>query len=129
MELFLNALWLALVVGAPAVWLSRYKRQLSRREIIAGSLAFICIAILLFPIISATDDARAFQAASEDSGVNKLSVHALSFLGLAATAVLLAAILVPDSRVHARYAYALYTYVATVQIFKRPPPCTALLAS
>ena len=50
METVLNIVWLLVACGIFAV----YAR--SQRKVRGGVLALLCIAVLLFPIISATDD-------------------------------------------------------------------------
>lgn len=76
MELFLNALWICLALAAPAAWLVRRPEDRSGRRVLAGLFAFACIAILLFPVISATDDLHAMQVANEESTGKKLVVTA-----------------------------------------------------
>lgn len=71
MELFLNALWICLALAVPTAWLVRRHGEHSARQIVAGLFAFACIAILLFPVISATDDLHAMQVANEDSSTAK----------------------------------------------------------
>lgn len=64
MELLLNLAWLLLVV--PGYWLwrrSTYSRHASPRQCL---LALSCAFVLLFPVISATDDLHAMRAEMED---------------------------------------------------------------
>jgi hypothetical protein len=72
MELLLNLAWLLLAV--PAYWLWR-RGATSRGQGKVTSLQFIlalaCALILLFPVISATDDLHAMRAAMEDAAVSK----------------------------------------------------------
>jgi hypothetical protein len=72
MELLLNILWLALAV--PAIWLWR------RRPPHAGIawfgswrpiLLLGCVLVLLFPVISATDDLHAMRPEMEESSASK----------------------------------------------------------
>jgi hypothetical protein len=79
MELFLNLAWLLLAV--PAFWLWRDSRTaLTRRKI--GSLqcllAINCMLVMLFPVVSATDDLRAMQAEMEEPPATKRSVYQTS---------------------------------------------------
>jgi hypothetical protein len=66
MELFLNLCWLSLLVPGVLLW-----RQRTATEPAGGSLAFICVLgcalILLFPVISATDDLHAMRPEMEES--------------------------------------------------------------
>jgi hypothetical protein len=66
MELFLNLCWLSLLVPGVLLW-----RQRRVSTAACGSLAFICVLgcalILLFPVISATDDLHAMRPEMEES--------------------------------------------------------------
>ena len=75
MELLLNLLWLLLVM--PAFWLWRYSRTAPERRA-AGPLhcllALGCLLVILFPVVSATDDLHAMRAEMEESPASKRSV-------------------------------------------------------
>jgi|SRR5271165_1687054 len=75
MELLLNLAWVLLVL--PAYWL--WRREASRTERRVSSLqcllALGCVLVLLFPVISATDDLHAIRAEMEDSAVSKRTVR------------------------------------------------------
>jgi hypothetical protein len=79
MELLLNLAWLLLAL--PAYWLWRRgalaKRQ-SRFNSLQGLLALGCLLVLLFPVISATDDLHAMRAEMEEPGISKRSVRQTS---------------------------------------------------
>jgi hypothetical protein len=66
-ELALNLCWLALVLPAFLLWQRRASYDRSRR----GSLLFVCalgcVLILLFPVISASDDLHSSGQAMEES--------------------------------------------------------------
>jgi hypothetical protein len=73
MELLLNLLWLTLVL--PGIWMwrresvqSRHGRQFRR---IRPLLLFACVLLLLFPVVSATDDLHALRQEVEESGPSK----------------------------------------------------------
>lgn len=72
MELLLNLAWLLLALPAYWLWRRRDAARLARR---VGSLecllALGCVLVLLFPVISASDDLHAMRAEMEDSSVNK----------------------------------------------------------
>ena len=75
MELLLNLLWLLLVM--PAFWLWRYSRTAPKRRKASplhGLLALACLLVILFPVISATDDLHAMRAEMEESPTSKRSV-------------------------------------------------------
>jgi hypothetical protein len=73
MELLLNLLWLTLVL--PGIWMwrrepvqARHGRQFRR---IRPILLFACVLLLLFPVVSATDDLHALRQEVEESGPSK----------------------------------------------------------
>jgi hypothetical protein len=78
MELLLNLAWLLLAV--PAYWLWRGARQPVRR-FTSGQclLALGCVLVILFPVVSATDDLRSMRAEMEESPSSKRSVRHHSF--------------------------------------------------
>lgn len=66
MELLLNLLWLLLAL--PAVWIWREARHAQSRIDSRRSLLLLaCIVILLFPIVSASDDLQAMRPEVEES--------------------------------------------------------------
>jgi len=81
MELFLNLCWLSLL--APAYWIWRQRPssislQDRRKRPAARTLVFLCalgcVFVLLFPVISASDDLHAIRAEMEESSPGKRSV-------------------------------------------------------
>jgi hypothetical protein len=76
MELFLNLAWLLLAL--PAYWLWRSTR-LSQAEGKLRSLqcllALGCMLVVLFPVISATDDLRAMRTEMEETPASKRNLH------------------------------------------------------
>lgn len=76
MELLLNLAWILLAV--PAYWLWRRDaeaRPACRVSSLQCLLALGCALVLLFPVISATDDLHAMRAEMEDSAVSKRAVR------------------------------------------------------
>ena len=68
MELLLNLLWLLLAM--PAFWLWRLSRSAPGRRRSSALQCFLalgCLLVLLFPVVSATDDLRAMRAEMEES--------------------------------------------------------------
>ncbi len=67
MEVFLNSIWLVVAISAFLFW--QTEREPERREHNRRYrfLALACALVLLFPVISLTDDLHAEQAAMEDS--------------------------------------------------------------
>jgi hypothetical protein len=69
MELLLNIIWLALAL--PAVWMRCHKPAYAHRsERFEGCRPFLllgCALILLFPVVSATDDLNAMRPEMEES--------------------------------------------------------------
>jgi hypothetical protein len=71
MELFLNLAWLLLAL--PAYWL--WRRGTRRFSSLQCLLALGCVLVLLFPVISASDDLHAMRAEMEDSSISKRTVR------------------------------------------------------
>ncbi len=80
MELLLNLLWLALVL--PAIWVWRHEpahvRHSSGYSGLRSSLLLICVLVLLFPVVSATDDLHPMRTEMEESSPFKRTVKQLS---------------------------------------------------
>lgn len=74
MELLLNLAWLLLAL--PAFWLWRGSRGSAGRKLTALQclLSLGCVLVVLFPVISATDDLRAMGAEMEESPTTKRSI-------------------------------------------------------
>jgi hypothetical protein len=75
MELLLNLAWLLLAL--PAYWLWRNSRiapAKCRFTPLQCLLALGCMLVILFPVISATDDLRAMRAEMEESPASKRSM-------------------------------------------------------
>jgi hypothetical protein len=76
MELLLNLAWLLLAV--PAYWLWRGSRSAHVQHKFTSLqcvLALGCLLVMLFPVISATDDLIAMRTEMEESPLNKRSVR------------------------------------------------------
>jgi hypothetical protein len=86
MELFLNLFWLSLLVPAFLLWRQRTSSDVSRRPVVLVCVLG-CVLLLLFPVISATDDLhpmrpemkeseRAFRQASNNTRTLHVSARA-----------------------------------------------------
>jgi hypothetical protein len=67
MELLLNLFWLLLAM--PAYWLWRYSRIAAQRRQFHALQCFLalgCLLVILFPVVSASDDMRAMRAEMEE---------------------------------------------------------------
>jgi hypothetical protein len=76
MELLLNLAWLLLAL--PAYWLWRrsfHTRALGKLGSLQCLLALACLLILLFPVISATDDLHVMRTEMEESSPGKRSAR------------------------------------------------------
>lgn len=74
MELTLNLFWLLLVV--PALWLwrqARFARLRGRPEVRPSAMVLGCLLLLLFPVVSATDDLQAMRPEIEESATSDLA--------------------------------------------------------
>ena len=72
MELLLNLAWLLLAL--PAYWLWRECSGVQRRRHISSAqclLALGCLLVVLFPVVSATDDLHAMRSEMEESSSSK----------------------------------------------------------
>jgi len=69
MELLLNLLWLTLAL--PAIWVWRHEptraRHSSGYSRLRACLLLICVLMLLFPVVSATDDLHPMRTEIEES--------------------------------------------------------------
>jgi hypothetical protein len=76
MELLLNLVWLLLAL--PAYWLWQGSRS-ARRERQFNSLqcllALVSVLVLLFPVVSATDDLHAMRTEMEESAPGKRTIR------------------------------------------------------
>jgi 2-keto-3-deoxy-L-rhamnonate aldolase RhmA len=74
MELLLNLAWLLLAL--PAYWLWRASRSVraTKFKSLQCLLALGCMLVILFPVISATDDLHAMRAEMEESPAGKRTV-------------------------------------------------------
>jgi hypothetical protein len=105
MELLLNLLWLTLAL--PAIWMWRHQsvcaKDRPRFHRIRPLVLFGCVLMLLFPVVSATDDLHAMrQEMEESSSSKKLVKQAVADKSLAriTTAGALPALIFPVSVVH-----------------------------
>lgn len=73
MELLLNLVWLLLAL--PAYWLWHARKRTHRRGPVQFLLALACMFVVLFPVISATDDLCAMRADLEESSAGMHSVR------------------------------------------------------
>ncbi len=79
MELLLNLAWLLLAL--PAYWLWRDARGVRNSRRFASAQCFLalgCMLVILFPVISATDDLRAMRTEMEESPSSKHSIRQAS---------------------------------------------------
>ena len=76
MELLLNLAWLLLAL--PAFWLWRGASAGRRHSSLQCLLALGCVLVMLFPVISATDDLHAMRSEMEESPASKRSVRQCS---------------------------------------------------
>ena len=80
MELFLNLCWLSLLLPAYLLWRERLAAAAVGRRKDSGARPLVvicalgCALVLLFPVISASDDLHAMRAEMEESSPGKRSV-------------------------------------------------------
>jgi hypothetical protein len=80
MEILLNTFWLSVAIAAFLFWRAENYRSVvkGRSTTPQGITALICALILLFPVISLTDDLHAEMAVMEDSSGTAVRVRVLS---------------------------------------------------
>jgi len=76
MELLLNLVWLLLAI--PAWWLWRVRRRERKFSSLHCLLSLGCMLVVLFPVVSATDDLCAMRAEMEESPAGKRTVRQAS---------------------------------------------------
>jgi hypothetical protein len=80
MELLLNLVWLTLAL--PAIWIWRHDpacvRQSRGHSRLHSSLLLMCVLMLLFPVVSATDDLHPMRTEMEESSPFKRVVKQMS---------------------------------------------------
>jgi hypothetical protein len=80
MELLLNLVWLALAL--PAIWIWRHEPAQATNccgySRLRSSLLLICVLVVLFPVISATDDLHPMRTEMEESSPFKRVVKQTS---------------------------------------------------
>ena len=71
MELLLNIFWLLIAAGTLGIRIRQRWRGARRRDLPLQLCALGCLLVLLFPVISATDDLHATALVSEASGFSR----------------------------------------------------------
>jgi hypothetical protein len=69
MELTLNLLWLLLAVPAIWIWRASPREPLCARQSLRHLLILGCVLMVLFPVVSATDDLQAMRPEMEEAGM------------------------------------------------------------
>lgn len=80
MEIVLNILWLLLALAGVAVWRTRWARERRTRRHAPWRewTAVACALVLLFFVVSLTDDLHANPIVLEDCGASRRQVHSIS---------------------------------------------------
>lgn len=79
MELLLNLAWLLLALPAVWLWRSSKTAPLGRRfNALQCLVALGCMLVILFPVVSATDDLRVMRSEMEESPASKRTLRAAS---------------------------------------------------
>src|SRR5271166_3951080 len=96
MELLLNLIWLTLAVGAFIAFArgQRVSARMAQAAYYRSLVALACVAVLLFPIVSASDDLHPTQAVVEEASKRvQLAVAPLHLLRTSPAQLMLPAIL------------------------------------
>jgi hypothetical protein len=83
MELLLNILWLLLALPAIIVW-RRAASMEAQHSQLRSLFLLSCMLMLLFPVVSASDDVHPVCAEIGESGASKRVVKQISSAGMAA---------------------------------------------
>jgi hypothetical protein len=86
MELLLNIFWLLIAAGALGIWIRQWRRGARRRGLPLPLCALGCVLVLLFPVISATDDLHATALVVEASGFSRKILKSITPTGASAHA-------------------------------------------
>lgn len=130
MELFLNICWVLLLAPALCFWLRHGTHPRSLRCLVT----LACMLVLLFPVISATDDLYAMQQKAEEPSLGRIlkqfNRHAFSHEFLSAPPAQIAAT-TPDAELQAGSCVftAIVAVIAAVYVFNvlaRAPPAFSL---
>ena len=79
MELLLNLAWLLLAIPAYWLWCASKTARVGRKfTALQCLLALGCMLVVLFPVVSATDDLRAMRAEMEESPSSKRAIRQAS---------------------------------------------------
>ena len=131
MELVLNLAWL-LVAFVSAIGLLRYARnETNPRNLWIVATAMLCVVVLLFPVISMTDDLHAEVFTAEESGKRRVIAvqleHQLSSLQALTVRLTGSAVLLPRCVWSAVREATVPRPLdgATTERFTRPPPSLA----
>jgi hypothetical protein len=117
MELLLNLAWIVMALAAFCLFLRnrRVSSQLPRVQYGKALLALACVLVLLFPVISASDDLHPTQAVLEDATKRmQQAVAPLHHVQVSPTAVMLPASLA-----------VLLVFALAGSQFSTPPACEA----
>jgi hypothetical protein len=128
MEVFLNSIWLLVAIGAFLLWQTEEEEGTCERRDHSSRyrfLALACALVLLFPVISLTDDLHAEQFAMEDSSRSVMKarnmVHGCPRAG---------GFSVMAAVTHAPYsAAALYLFSGSVVLVESPFLCLTLISA
>jgi hypothetical protein len=78
MELLLNLAWVLLALPAYWLWRGSRSRAENRSTSLQCLFALACALVMLFPVISATDDLHAMRCEIEESPISKRSIRQAS---------------------------------------------------
>ena len=84
MELLLNIFWLIIAAGALGIWIRQWRRGARWRGLPLQLCALGCVLVLLFPVISATDDLHTTALVVEASGFSRKILKSITPTGASA---------------------------------------------
>jgi hypothetical protein len=128
MEILLNVIWLLIAIGAFLHWRpEKYRGMPTERDHSTsfGIVALACALVLLFPVISLTDDLHAEQVTMEDSSRSVMKARNIMQGCLCAgSSSFLAAVTTPSYS-----GAALHLYLGAIALVETPVLCVALISA
>jgi hypothetical protein len=128
MEVLLNSIWLVVAISAFLFWWTGEEQGAVRHRDHNTRYCFLalaCALVLLFPVISLTDDLHAEQAAMEDSSRSVMKARDMmqGCLRAGSSSLLAAVTQAPFT------AAALHLFLGTVVLVETPVLCRTLVSS
>ena len=100
MELTLNLFWLLLTIPALWLWWQARFARVRGRQVRPSAMVLGCLLLLLFPVVSATDDLQAMRPEIEESRTSDVARASQHGRSAASTDPWVGAAILPSSGLH-----------------------------